>query len=142
MRHPLQCSVVIPAYNEARRLPRYLDEVVSYLVTRGEAWEVVVVDDGSTDATADVVRAMTARYPQVRLLRQEPNAGKGAAVRAGMLAALGSWRLFADADGATPIAECKRLEAALAAGADVAIGSTSSCCCAPARATGVWSRWP
>ena len=122
-RHPLQCSVVIPAYNEARRLPRYLEEVVSYLVTRGEAWEVVVVDDGSTDATADVVRAMTARYPQVRLLRQEPNAGKGAAVRAGMLAALGSWRLFADADGATPIAECKRLEAALAAGADVAIGS-------------------
>jgi len=122
-RHPLQCSVVIPAYNEARRLPPYLDEVVSYLVTRGEAWEVVVVDDGSTDATADVVRAMTARYPQVRLLRQEPNAGKGAAVRAGMLAALGNWRLFADADGATPIAECKRLEAALAAGADVAIGS-------------------
>src|SRR5439155_267786 len=84
---------VIPAYNEARRLPPYLDEVVSYLVTRGEAWEVVVVDDGSTDATSDVVRAMTARYPQVRLLRQEPNAGKGAAVRAGMLAARGSWRL-------------------------------------------------
>jgi dolichyl-phosphate beta-glucosyltransferase len=116
-------SVVIPAYNEAARLPRYLEEVVSYLATRGEPWEVVVVDDGSTDGTAEVVRAMNARHPAVRLLRQEPNAGKGAAVRAGMVAARGAWRLFADADGATPIAECKRLEAAFAAGADVAIGS-------------------
>jgi dolichyl-phosphate beta-glucosyltransferase len=115
--------VVIPAFNEAARLPRYLEEVVSYLTTRGETWEVVVVDDGSTDGTADVVREVSARYPSVRLVRQESNAGKGAAVRAGMLAARGAWRLFADADGATPIAECKRLEAALAAGADVAIGS-------------------
>jgi len=116
-------SVVIPAFNEVARLPRYLDEVVSYLVTRGEPWEVVVVDDGSTDGTPDIVRAMGARCPQVRLLRREPNAGKGAAVRAGMMAARGAWRLFTDADGATPIAELKRLEAALATGADVAIGS-------------------
>ncbi len=122
-RDPVQLSVVIPAYNEAARLPRYLEEVVSYLTSRGEPWEVVVVDDGSTDATPDVVRAMTARAPAVRLLRQEPNAGKGAAVRAGMVSARGAWRLFADADGATPIAEWKRLEAALAAGADLAIGS-------------------
>jgi len=98
-------SVVIPAFNEAARLPRYLDEVVSYLVTRGEPWEVIVVDDGSTDGTPEVVRAVGTRCPRVRLLRREPNAGKGAAVRAGMMAAL------------------KRLEAAVAAGADVAIGS-------------------
>jgi dolichyl-phosphate beta-glucosyltransferase len=116
-------SVVIPAFNEARRLPRYLDDVVSYLLTRGEPWEVVVVDDGSTDGTDAVVRAATVRHPEVRLLRQEPNAGKGAAVRAGMVAARGAWRLFADADGATPIVELKRLEAALASGADVAVGS-------------------
>ena len=121
--HPLQCSVVIPAFNEAARLPRYLEEVVSYLGTRGEPWEVLVVDDGSTDGTAEVARAMGARCPQVHLVRQPVNAGKGAAVRAGMLAARGAWRMFTDADGATPIAECKRLEAALAAGADVAIGS-------------------
>jgi len=116
-------SVVIPAFNEAARLPRYLDEVVSYLHARGEAWEVVVVDDGSTDETAAVVRAAAQRRPEVRLIRLEPNGGKGAAVRAGMTAARGTLRLFADADGATPIAELKRLEAALAAGADVAIGS-------------------
>jgi dolichyl-phosphate beta-glucosyltransferase len=119
----LRWSVVIPAFNESARLPRYLEEIVSYLGTRGEPWEVIVVDDGSTDGTADVVRAMAARCSHVRLLRQPANAGKGAAVRAGMLAARGAWRLFADADGATPIAELKRLEAALSAGADVAIGS-------------------
>src|SRR5262245_65899532 len=84
---------------------------------------MIVVDDGSTDGTADVVRAMAVRCAEVRLLRQPTNAGKGAAVRAGMLAARGAWRLFADADGATPIAELKRLEAALSAGADVEIGS-------------------
>jgi dolichyl-phosphate beta-glucosyltransferase len=116
-------SVVIPAFNEAARLPRYLQEVVGHLHARGEAWEVVVVDDGSADDTAAIVREMGQRYPEVRLLRLEPNGGKGAAVRAGMVAARGVYRLFADADGATPIAELKRLEAALAAGADVAIGS-------------------
>lgn len=116
-------SVVIPAFNEADRLPRYLQEVVGYLRSRGEPWEVVVVDDGSTDGTSNVVREIAQSHPDVRLLRLEPNGGKGAAVRAGMLAARGAYRLFADADGATPIAELKRLESALAGGADVAIGS-------------------
>ena len=68
-------SVVIPAFNEARRLPRYLEEIVSCLGTRGEPWEVIVVDDGSTDGTADVVRAMAARFHPVRLLRQPTYAG-------------------------------------------------------------------
>lgn len=115
--------MVIPAFNEAGRLPAYLDEVVDYLASRGDGWEVVVVDDGSADDTSGVVRARVARHPEVRLLRHERNSGKGFAVQAGMLAARGAQRLFADADGATPIAELKRLEAALAGGADVAIGS-------------------
>lgn len=115
--------MVIPAFNEAARLPGYLEEIVDYLVGRGDPWDVVVVDDGSTDGTADIVRAVAARYGEVRLLRQPSNRGKGAAVRAGMLAARGGWRLFADADGATPIAELKRLEAALGGGGDIAIGS-------------------
>lgn len=116
-------SVVIPAFNEAARLPRYLDEVVGFLEARGKPYEVVVVDDGSTDGTAAVVRALAARHPTVRLLPLGRNRGKGAAVCAGMLAAMGSARLFTDADGATPIGELTRLEPALATGADLAIGS-------------------
>ncbi len=114
-------SVVVPAFNEAARLPRYLDEIVGHFEGLGEPYEVIVVDDGSTDGTPEVVEAR--QHPSVRVLRLGQNSGKGAAVRAGMLAAHGAFRLFADADGATPIAELKRLEPALAAGADVAIGS-------------------
>jgi dolichyl-phosphate beta-glucosyltransferase len=120
---PSGLSVVIPAFNEALRLPSYLDDVVSFLEGRGEPHEVVVVDDGSTDGTAALVRALAAHHPSVRLLPLGRNRGKGAAVRAGMLTATGAARLFTDADGATPIAELKRLEPALAAGADVVIGS-------------------
>ena len=119
----MRWSVVIPAFNEADRLPRYLDEVVGFFEGRGEPYEIVVVDDGSRDATAETVRALAAAHPAIRLLSLERNRGKGAAVRAGMLAARGDFRLFTDADGATPITELKRLEPALLAGADVAIGS-------------------
>lgn len=116
-------SVVIPAFNEAHRLPRYLDEVVSYFEARGEAYQVLVVDDGSTDDTAACVERVARVHPEVGVLRLGRNEGKGAAVRRGMLAAAGAWRLFADADGATPIGELKRLEHALASGAEIAIGS-------------------
>jgi dolichyl-phosphate beta-glucosyltransferase len=120
----LQFSVVIPAFNESRRLPPYLEEVVGFFEGRGESWECVVVDDGSTDGTADVVRSVSERCPAVRaLVLAPPNRGKGGAVRAGMLSAAGRFRLFTDADGATPIAELKRLEPALLSGADVVIGS-------------------
>ncbi len=116
-------SVVIPAFNEALRLPAYLDEVVGFLEGRGEPYEVIVVDDGSSDGTGVLVQALARRQPAVRLLPLGRNRGKGAAVRAGMLAAAGARRLFTDADGATPIAELKRLEPALATGADIVIGS-------------------
>ena len=114
-------SVVIPAYNEAQRLPPFLDTVVAYFEGRDEPYEVVVVDDGSRDGTSEVVQAR--RYTSVRIVRREINGGKGIAVRTGMLSARGAYRLFADADGATPIQEIKRLEAPLLAGADVAFGS-------------------
>jgi dolichyl-phosphate beta-glucosyltransferase len=116
-------SVVIPAFNEARRLPRYLAEIVVYFDGRNESYEVLVADDGSTDGTAEAVAAIVRAHPTVRVLRHERNEGKGAAVRRGMLAARGEYRLFTDADGATPILELKRLEAALMAGAQIAIGS-------------------
>ena len=119
----IRYSVVIPAFNEVDRLPPYLEEVVGFFDGRGEPYEVIVVDDGSTDATVPTVRALAARYPAVRVLQLGRNRGKGAAVRAGMLGATGELRLFTDADGATPIAELKRLEPALTAGIDVVIGS-------------------
>jgi dolichyl-phosphate beta-glucosyltransferase len=113
-------SVVIPSFNEAQRLPATLARVRAHLDPRGEAYEVLVVDDGSTDGTADVARA--ARGP-VRVLRHAQNRGKGHAVRAGMLAAAGDRRLMTDADLSTPIEELSRLEAELDRGFDVAIGS-------------------
>jgi dolichyl-phosphate beta-glucosyltransferase len=116
-------SVVIPAYDEALRLPAYLVEVVAYFDGRDEPYEVLVVDDGSRDETAARVLEAQAAHPSVTLLRLAVNRGKGFAVRAGMRAARGRLRLMADADGATPIGEVKRLEAAIQAGADVAVGS-------------------
>ena len=116
-------SVVIPAYNEAMRLPAYLKEVVAYFDGRDQSYEVVVVDDGSRDATADCVRELARLHPSVRLHALPENRGKGCAVRTGMTVASGALRLMADADGATPIVEVKRLEAAMQAGADLAVGS-------------------
>jgi dolichyl-phosphate beta-glucosyltransferase len=115
-------SIVIPAFNEARRLPPYLEEIIAFFDGRGVPYEVIVVDDGSRDGTAERVRETAGPAP-VRVIPLAGNEGKGAAVRHGMLAAVGAYRMFADADGATPIDELKRLEAALTAGADVAIGS-------------------
>jgi dolichyl-phosphate beta-glucosyltransferase len=116
-------SVVIPAFNEATRLPPYLDQIFEYFEGRGEPYEVLVVNDASSDGTGAMLSATAARQPALRVIAHDANHGKGGAVRAGMLAARGDFRVFTDADGATPIAELKRLEAALAAGADVAIGS-------------------
>ena len=114
-------SVVIPAYNEERRLPGTLRSVVEYLRPRGTAFEILVVDDGSTDGTAAKVEAFA--DPAVQLLRGQENRGKGHAVRTGMLKARGARRLMTDADLSTPIADLGRLEEALGRGFDVAIGS-------------------
>jgi dolichyl-phosphate beta-glucosyltransferase len=120
---PIRWSLVIPAFNEAHRLPPYLGEVVAYFEARGQPHEIIVVDDGSIDDTTAIVKAIAAGHPTVTLVRHETNTGKGFAVRQGMRRATGEYRAFADADGATPIAELQRLEHALTSGADVAIGS-------------------
>jgi len=116
-------SVIIPAYNEARRLPPYLQSVVAYLNGRGLAYEILIIDDGSTDDTAALIEQAGTQHQAIRLIRLSRNSGKGAAVRAGMQAAQGALQLFSDADGATPIQELERLEAAMKNGADLAIGS-------------------
>jgi dolichyl-phosphate beta-glucosyltransferase len=115
---PPSLSVVIPAYNEEHRLGPTVTRIREHLAARGGDCEVIVVDDGSTDRTAAIARASGAR-----LIEQDRNRGKGAAVRAGVLAARRDRVLFSDADLATPIEELAKLEAALDGGADVAIAS-------------------
>jgi len=111
-------SVVIPAFNEAGRLPRTLERVTAFLRGWGHSYEVLVADDGSTDGTADKARAAGAI-----VLREDRNHGKGHAVRQGMLAARGLRRLMTDADLSTPIEELPRLLARMDEGFDVVIGS-------------------
>lgn len=97
----MDLSIVIPAYNEAERLPSTLRAIADHFKSDPRLYELVVVDDGSTDGTADLVRQI---FPSARVIRQERNRGKGAAVRTGMLAARGQWRYLCDADLSTPIA--------------------------------------
>jgi dolichyl-phosphate beta-glucosyltransferase len=118
-----QLSVVVPAYNEAERVLPTLLAMLEYLPQRYQRFEIIVVDDGSTDATADVVHQLGLRVDGIRLVCLPKNLGKGAAVRAGMRSASGALMLFADADGATPITELDRLVRAIEDGADVAIAS-------------------
>jgi dolichyl-phosphate beta-glucosyltransferase len=115
--------VVIPAHNEATRILPYLRAITSYLQSRQRTYEVLVVDDGSTDTTAKVVTSFACTAPDVRLLQLPSCRGKGAAIRLGMQSAVGLLQLFADADGATPIQELDSLTKAIANGADLAVGS-------------------
>jgi dolichyl-phosphate beta-glucosyltransferase len=119
----IELSVIIPAYNEERRLPRTLNSVYDFLSKRGRSFEILVVDDGSHDRTTDIVLEYAKDRPEVRVKSYQPNRGKGFAVRVGMLSARGETILIDDADGSSPIEEVDRLESALAQGADLAIGS-------------------
>lgn len=116
-------SFIIPAYNEGERLGGTLNRVLAYLAAQGWDAEVLVVNDGSRDQTADLVRAAAQAHPQLRLIENPGNHGKGYSVRNGMLNAIGEILLFSDADLSAPIEEANKLFAAIAAGADVVIGS-------------------
>jgi dolichyl-phosphate beta-glucosyltransferase len=116
-----QLSIVIPAYNEARRLPETLSHLNRWFRSTTLRTEIVIVDDGSTDGTAEAARG--AGGEGISLLRHMPNRGKGYAVRRGMLAARGERRLMTDADLSTPIEELPRLMRELDLGAAIAIGS-------------------
>jgi len=116
-------SIVIPAYNEAARIGIALDSVAGWVRERGLSAEIVVVDDGSRDITAELVRAFAATAPEVRLLQNPGNHGKGYSVRNGILHSFGEIVMFTDADLSAPIEEAEDLFAAIAGGADIAIGS-------------------
>jgi dolichyl-phosphate beta-glucosyltransferase len=118
-----EISIIIPAFNEAVRLPPTLDSVERYLANEKASTEVIVVDDGSRDSTADVVRERAARWPQLRLVSAAGNGGKGAAVQLGMASARGRFRVFSDADLSVPIDDLDLLLRPLRSGAGVAIAS-------------------
>lgn len=118
-----QLSVIIPAYNEEKRLPTTLESVHKFLSDAERDFEIIVVDDGSSDSTCEVVKAFSVDHCGIRLITHSPNQGKGYSVREGMLKAEGELLLIDDADGASPIEELVRLENAISEGADIAIGS-------------------
>ena len=129
-----ELSIIIPAYNEEARLPRTLARIQEYFSARRvlpalspdfslTQIEIIIVDDGSQDATARIAEEWTRRLPLLRLVSNGDNRGKGYSVRHGMLEARGRLALFTDADLSSPIEEIEKLLAALAAGNDVAIGS-------------------
>ncbi|HYL15989.1 MAG TPA: dolichyl-phosphate beta-glucosyltransferase [Terriglobales bacterium] len=119
----MQYSIVIPAYNESRRIVPTLNRVLTYLAKQGWDAELIVVNDGSRDDTAEIVRRFAEKNPMMGLLENPGNRGKGYSVRNGMLNARGDVLLFSDADLSSPIEEAAKLLQAIANGADVAIGS-------------------
>jgi glycosyltransferase involved in cell wall biosynthesis len=120
----LHLSIVIPAYNEAARIGKALEEVRKYMASRPFASELLLVDDGSSDRTPDLFRQFQPLWPETRILRNEVNRGKGFSVRRGVLAAQGDFILFTDADLSAPIEEADKLLRAIeSSAADAAVGS-------------------
>lgn len=119
----MKLSIVIPAYNEEKRLPPFLESVITYSHGMpGQIHEIIVVDDGSSDATAAIVQARQTQEPILRLIQQPKNMGKGAAIKRGVMEATGDYIVFIDADGATQIDQLPKMIEALQS-ADVAVGN-------------------
>ncbi len=119
----MRISLVIPAYNEENRLPPFLASIVGYLHQQPNALhEIIVVDDGSSDATYQHAKSWQAKLPHLKVIQQSRNQGKGKAVQTGVLAATGEAVVFIDADGATAITELPKMRAALTE-AQIGIGN-------------------
>src|SRR5258706_1678921 len=116
-------SLIIPAFNEERRIGKSLVRILAFLHSQPRSFEVIIVDDGSRDRTVEVVRQAHRADPAVRVEPQRCNLGKGEAIRKGMLAARGRYLYFSDADLSVPIEALPNFLSRLEGGADVAIGS-------------------
>lgn len=123
LRTHLTYSLIIPAYNESNRICPTLDRILEHINDQHWEAEVLVVDDGSQDTTAQIVKEYGRAHPQVQLVENGRNRGKGFSVRNGMLHARGDICLLSDADLSSPITESQKLFDAIAQGADIAIGS-------------------
>jgi dolichyl-phosphate beta-glucosyltransferase len=119
----MKLSIVIPAYNEQRRLPKTLEEIANYLSRQSYDYEILVVNDGSKDGTADAVENLKPRITNLKLVDNKENNGKGFVVRQGMLSAKGEYRLFADADNSTSIDQVEKMWPEFEKGKEVVIGS-------------------
>ncbi len=119
----MTATLLIPAYNEEKRLQPFLASIVTYThLHPNQLTEIIVVDDGSSDATADVARKFAEELPMLRVISYQPNRGKGAAIQAGVREATSELVIFMDADGATDITELPKMLRALA-DHDVAVGN-------------------
>lgn len=116
-------SIIIPAYNEAKRLPLTLIDIDKHLEQQEYSYEILVVNDGSTDETAEIVNRFLPLVQNMKLIDNKVNRGKGAVVRQGMLAAKGTWRLFMDADNSTSIVEFNKMIPYFKERYEVVIGS-------------------
>ncbi len=116
-------SVIIPAYNEAKRLPLTLIDIDKHLQDQEYSYEILVVNDGSTDKTGEIVQRFVPLIENLKLVDNKENKGKGAAVRQGMLLAKGTWRLFMDADNSTSVVEFNKMIPYFKEGYEIVIGS-------------------
>src|SRR5450759_818851 len=122
---PLELSIVVPCYNEEQRLPRTIEQIERYLAGKGVSYELILVDDGSTDGTRKIMDAAAERNRFVRLEALPHNRGKGRALAEGVAVAKGAEILVTDADLSTPIEERDKLQAALSMGAAWCSSSSS-----------------
>jgi len=123
MNEKIILSLVIPAYNEEKRIGKSLEKIIEYLYSKDVTTEVLVINDGSKDNTSSISASYKEKYPLLNVLENEQNKGKGYSVKRGVLSAAGDFIIFTDADLSTPIEETDKVLSALQEGYDVAIGS-------------------
>jgi len=121
--NPIFLSIVIPAYNEEKRIGQSLQGIKDYLKKKDYEAEIIVIDDGSSEATAEISRRILSDWPLAEVISLRKNCGKGAAVREGMLKARGQLILFTDTDLSTPIEELEKFLPLAVEGYEVVIGS-------------------